>query len=102
MSDIKDQINHFETIKAEAQVEIDKLEKLCQHQNYSIAWWMNRPGSTYPAKICDFCHSNIGAPTEKEKLTFELDEQKRQIQFLKDTYGEKEAKRLMVTMGIKE
>ena len=88
MIDIQDQIEHYESIILQAEEELRNLKSQCSHQSYFVGWWSDRPGSTWPAKICQVCHSNAGLPSQAEINEFMAHEKDNQLKFLIDTYGQ--------------
>lgn len=88
MTDIKDQIDHYESIILQAQEELRNLKSLCSHKTYFIGWWSERVGRQDPARICQTCHSNAGQPSQKEINEFMAHEKDNQLKFLIETYGQ--------------
>jgi hypothetical protein len=78
MSMIKKEMSvaeYYEQI-ANAQAKIAELQAKCNHLEYEVAFYMWRPGSMFPARICKTCNFCIKEAdhTESEKLWAEYNE----------------------------
>jgi hypothetical protein len=70
-------MNRVKEIYAEIEKLNDELEdirKKCTHEEYHIAYYMWRIGSTIISRICLECGENLGTPSTEEIREFKAEE----------------------------
>lgn len=76
LSDYAEQTLHFDS-------EVERLQSLCTHSKYEVAYYSWRAGSTSLLRICKFCGKTMGKPSADELAEFK----RAELQIFKEEWA---------------